>query len=156
MRSTARCGVGWLTALLLLGQGCDDNNIHVNMVSRTPITLSAPARLKFRLYGYDSGIMDQTATHLREYVVDLTAVPQAFALAYKDSWGEMITPRYSEMLAFYMVFTADTNGDGLVGSGDLAPDYSVMATPHSVRSIGELSGDYYVRVTDSSFPVRSW
>jgi hypothetical protein len=155
MRSTARCGVGWLTALLLLGPGCEDRNIRINLVSRLPIPLSAPARLKFTLYGYDDGIVDQEATPLKEYVLDLSAVPQSVALAYEDSLGDRITPRYGEMLAFYLYYTADTNGDGLVGPGDLAQDYAVM-TPSSKRSIGELSGDDFIRVTDSSFPVRPW
>ena len=122
-------------------------------MSSKQISLAEPARLRFHLWGYDAGIADQSASLLQEYTTVLPSVPQTYSLLYQEAFAEKIDPRSSGPLAFYLTLQGDVNNDGVVGPGDLAQDYAAME-PKSQPTMDALSGDFWIKVCDPSYPAR--
>lgn len=110
---------------------------------------STPSQLVYRLYGYDPGLADVSATLVFEKVITVDTLPTTVTLEWPLNASSLIRPPVSSVdsARFYLNLQIDIDMDGQLCNGDLAQDYSqtdfftVQGTPAEVI-------EYYLTTID--------
>ncbi|MDI1435367.1 hypothetical protein [Polyangium sorediatum] len=96
-------------------------------LAHEPLTLDEPATAHITLWGYDSRLADASATAIRRYTLEVTALPVDLELDIPANPHSLIDqgvgPVAREDAGFYFSLVVDVDRDGQQCEKDLVQDF---------------------------------
>ncbi len=103
----------------------DSLSYNIQLVGQEDVELDS-ANIKVKLYGTDRNVADNQATLISETVLELDRIPSSIDLTWPENAYQLIDEppvNAKEDATYYLNITIDSDGDGIVCSGDLMRDF---------------------------------